>query len=54
MKAAIVIDNFLDSEKWNEIQWFTLDYITATNFVENKSGPFDITIDYVKQRITDL
>ena len=54
MKAAIVIDNFLDAEKWSEIQWLTGDYLTATTFVENKSGPFDTVSAYVRQRIEDL
>ena len=54
MKSASVIDSVLDTEKRNEIQSLTGDYLIATTFVENKGGPGDNVSAYVTQKISDL
>ena len=49
--AAIVIDNFLSSDKWNYIQENLDSYLHNSEFLENKNFPYDGAISFIKNEL---
>ena len=52
--AAIVIDNFLDDQKWNVIQNNVNDYLHNDKFVEDKGETYFQIISWVKEKLKSL
>ena len=52
--AAIVIDNFLDSTKWNTIQSGISDYLTASDYSENRTSLHTQINSWVQEKLTSL
>ena len=52
--ASIVIDDFLDKNKWEYIQNNLIDYLHTTDFKEDKNGPYTESIKWIKDRLKNL
>ena len=52
--AAIAIDNFLDSSKWNTIQSGISSYLTASDYSENRTSLQTDINSWIKDKLTGL
>ena len=52
--AAIAIDNFLDSTKWNTIQSGIIDYLTVSQYSENRTSLHTQINSWVQEKLTSL
>ena len=52
--AAIAIDNFLDSNKWNTIQSGITDYLTASQYSENRTSLHTQINSWIQGKLTSL
>ena len=52
--AAIAIDNFLDSNKWNTIQSGITDYLTASQYSENRTSLHTQINSWIQEKLTSL
>ena len=52
--AAIAIDNFLDSSKWNTIQSGISDYLNASEYSENRTYLHTQINSWVQEKLTSL
>lgn len=52
--ASIVIDDFLDKNKWEYIQNNLIDYLHTTDFKEDKNDPYTESIKWIKDRLKNL
>ncbi len=52
--AAIAIDNFLDSSKWNTIQSGITDHLTASDYSENRTPLHTDINSWIKEKLISL
>jgi len=52
--AAIVIDNFLPSDKWNEIQWGIGSYFNTSTYTEVRTSIHTQINGWVEERLKEL
>ena len=52
--AAVVIDNFLTTDKWNSIQSGISDYINASSYKEERTALHTQIHDWIESKLTEL
>ena len=52
--AAIAIDNFLDSSKWETIQSGITDYLTASDYSQNRTSLHTEINSWIKEKLTSI
>ena len=52
--AAIAIDNFLDSSKWETIQSGITDYLTASDYSQNRTSLHTEINSWIKEKLISL
>ena len=52
--AAIAIDNFLDSSKWETIQSGITDYLTTSDYSQNRTSLHTEINSWIKEKLTSL
>ena len=52
--AAIAIDNFLDTSKWNTIQAGISEYLNASSYSENRTSLHTDINSWIKEKLSTL
>ncbi len=52
--AAIAIDNFLDSDKWNTIQSGISGYLNSSEYSENRTSLHTQINSWIQEKLTSL
>ena len=52
--AAVVIDNFLTTDKWNSIQSGITDYINASSYKEERTSLHTQIHEWIESKLTEL
>jgi hypothetical protein len=52
--AAIILDNFLSNEQWSYIQSNLSKYFNTDIFLEDRDGPYDNSILWIKEKLKSL
>lgn len=54
--AAIVIDNFLSEEKWEQIQKVIndIEYLNCSEFIEEKNNLYQIVNEFIKEKLKSI